>query len=619
MMNILHKILKSFNKNNNTPELHLTSTFSTYNQRNDCYKILLQQKETETLVTEVNIKIDKINELVLIANTTIDRKEFYSTIEEISKIFTELLDYEYKLDFPYSPSDLLKDFENKQENWIKLLEQRINIKENHEAKTKSVTINNMPDEISSNSKENTPDTTRDLNSDMALDDLDKENMICINSHEDESESSVNSYDVKELHPCNNEPQSLQYNIDENINQAIEHKSNLPESEPQNDLSKIYMYPSLALLNKHSHKELPKEELKSNALKILQVLFSFGIDAEIVDIFLGARFTRFEIQLGTGVRIKDVLHIKDDILLSLEAVSLHITAPIPGKTTIGIDVENKELSTVTLRSILESNEFNEFPSNLAIAIGKDISGNVIVDSLDNMYHLLIGGTTGSGKSIFINSVLMSILYKASPADVKLILIDTLGVNMSIYNHIPHLLSPVLTDSLKASAALRWCVGEMKERYNRFTIFDAKDLKSYNKAIEKHPCEDTFSKLPRIVIVIDDFSDLMIAFGNIIEENICKLAQMGRACGIHLIISTQRPSVDVITGTIKANLPTRIAFKVFSAIDSKTILDRKGAEDLLSDGDMLFYPQCARAPMRIQGTFVSDNEVCAVLDFLKNQKL
>lgn len=477
----------------------------------------------------------------------------------------------------------------------------------------------MPDEILSNSKENPPDTTRDLNSDMELVNLDKENTICINSHEDESESSVNSYDVKELHPYNNEPQSLQYNIDENISQTIEHKSNLLESEPQNDMSKIYMLPSLTLLNKITHKELPEEELRSNALKIMQVLLSFGINAEFVDFFIGARFTRFEIQLGTGVRIKDVLHIKDDILLSLEAVSLHITAPIPGKTTIGIDVENKELSTVPLRSILESNEFYEFPSNLTIAIGKDISGNVIVDSLDNMYHLLIGGTTGSGKSIFINSVLMSILYKASPTDVKLILIDTLGVNLSIYNHIPHLLVPVLTDCAKASAALRWCVDEMKERYNRFTVFEAKDLKSYNKAVEKYSCEDTFTKLPRIVIVIDDFSDLMNAFGNIIEENICRLAQMGRACGIHLVISTQRPSVDVITGTIKANLPTRIAFKVFSAIDSKTILDRKGAEDLFSDGDMLFYPQGARAPMRIQGAFVSDNEVCAVIDFVKKQML
>lgn len=638
-MNILHKILDSLNKknNNHSPELHLSATFPNYNQRNDCYKILIQQKETETLVSEANVKIDKINDLVLILNNTINRKEFYDTLEEISNIFTELLDYEYKLDFPYSTSTLLKDFENKKEKWIWRLEQRISEKE--KCKTKTVSLTNKRDDILSKSKENSINPTWNrLNSNTRLPDLDNNNEI----HENESTSPlyetdihskqflehnpnleilVNSHETEPSHQYNDKLESLHYDINENFNHTIEYKSNLTESEPQNDTPeqniKKYIFPSVELLIKQTQKELPSEELNAKALKLVETLLSFDIDAEIIDIFLGARFTRFEIQLGKGMRIKDVHRIKDNIQLSLETTNIHIEAPIPGRTTIGIDAENKELSIVSLRSILESNEFNQFPSNLTIAIGKDIAGNIIVDSIENMCHLLIGGTTGSGKSVFINSMLISILYKASPIEVKFLLIDTLGVNLSIYNHIPHLLLPVITDCIKASAALRWCVNEMKERYHHFAVFGVKDLQNYNKSIEKYSFNNTLAKLPRIVIVIDDFSDLMKVSNNIIEENICKLAQMGRACGIHLIISTQRPSVDVITGTIKANLPSRIAFKVFSAIDSKTVLDAKGAEDLLSEGDMLYYPQGARTPLRIQGTFISNKEVCDVLDFLNRQ--
>lgn len=338
----------------------------------------------------------------------------------------------------------------------------------------------------------------------------------------------------------------------------------------------------------------------------------------MDISHGARFTRFEVQIGKGVRIKDILKIEDDIKLNLESANLHIEAPITGKTTIGIDVENKEFSAVTFKEMIESKEFQENPSDLAIAIGKDMAGNVIVESLENLCHLLIGGTTGSGKSVCINSIIMSILYKTDPGKVKLILIDTKAISLFMYNGIPHLMIPVVTDLRKATAALQWCVAEMADRYRKFSYFGVKDLKGYNAVAEKISSDDKSSQtMPSIVIIVDDFSDLMVVDNSSTEESVCRLAQMGRTCGIHLIISTQRPSVDVITGIIKANMPSRIAFNVFSAIDSRTILDTKGAEDLLSDGDMLFFPFGARKSIHAQGTFVSDKEIENVIEYIKKQ--
>jgi len=380
----------------------------------------------------------------------------------------------------------------------------------------------------------------------------------------------------------------------------------------------YFFPPTSLLNKNNNTGQSLEIIKQRALKLIQTLRIFGVDADIVDIECGSRFTRYEIQIGKGVRIKDIISIKDDIKLILETTNLHIEAPITGRTTIGIDAENDEFSLVTLREIIESDKFMNFPSNLALAIGKDITGSIVTESLDNMCHLLIGGIIGSGKSVCISSIIMSILYKAHPGDVKLLLIDTKAVSLTMYNGIPHLMIPVVTDLRKSTAALKWAVNEMMERYGKFGAFGVRDLKGYNKAAEKcYPNDKSLQKMPRIVIIIDDFSDLMIAYNSGAEESICRLAQMGRAAGIHLVISTQRPSVDVITGTIKANIPSRIAFNVFSAIDSRTILDTKGAEDLLSDGDMLFYPQGTRVPMRVQGAYVSDMEIISVINFLKNQ--
>ena len=380
----------------------------------------------------------------------------------------------------------------------------------------------------------------------------------------------------------------------------------------------YLFPPISLLNKSFDLEDCWEEVRQRTESLKQTFRIFGVNADIVDISHSARFTRLEIQIGKGVRIRDILKIEDDIKLNLQATHLYIEAPIPGRTTIGIDVENRELAIVTFREMIESKEFREFPSNLALAIGKDITGNIIVESLENMCHLLIGGTTGSGKSVCINSIIMSILYKADPNEVKLILIDTKAVNLYMHNGIPHLLIPVVTDLRKTTAALQWCVTEMTERYRRFAYFGVRDLQGYNKAVEKHFSDnEPLQKMPSIVIIIDDFSDLMIGYKNEVEESICRMAQMGRACGIHLIISTQRPSADVITGTIKANIPSRIAFNVFSAIDSRTILDTKGAENLLGDGDMLFCTLGQRTPLRVQGTFVSDEEITNVIDFVKNQ--
>lgn len=411
-------------------------------------------------------------------------------------------------------------------------------------------------------------------------------------------------------------------IAEKEKKPLGHKTELGNiAMPEDKLKPFkYIFPPVELLDKKQDSENGMSEVEQCKVKLKRTFEVFGIKADIVNILQGARFTRFEIQIGKGVRIKDILKIEDDIKLNLEAANIHIEAPIPGRTTIGIDVENKELFTVSFMEIIESKVFSEFPSNLAVAIGKDIAGNVIVESLENMCHLLVGGTTGSGKSVCINSIIMSILYKADPSEVKLVLIDTKAVNLYVYNGIPHLMIPVVTDLKKASAVLNWGTAEMDDRYRKFSHYGVRDLENYNKAAEKcFTTDKSLKKLPSIVIIIDDFSDLMIGYKNEVEENVCRLAQMGRACGIHLIISTQRPSVDVITGIIKANIPSRIAFNVFSAIDSRTMLDVKGAEKLLGDGDMLFYPQGQRTPLRVQGTFVSDEEIENVIHFVKKQTL
>ena len=387
--------------------------------------------------------------------------------------------------------------------------------------------------------------------------------------------------------------------------------------------KAYMFPPLSRLQKGVFSAgNSARELKETAMRLQQTLRTFGVNVTVTDISQGPSVTRYELQPEQGVKVSRIVNLADDIKLNLAATDIRIEAPIPGKAAVGIEVPNKENGTVALRDLLETKEFKEFQSNLAFAVGKDIGGKSVVTDIAKMPHMLIAGATGSGKSVCINTLIMSILYKAHPDDVKLIMIDPKKVELGVYNGIPHLLIPVVTDPKKASAALHWGVSEMEDRYRKFEENHVRDLKGYNKKVEamlESGMPDAPAKLPQIVIIVDELADLMMVAPGEVEESICRLAQLARAAGIHLIIATQRPSVDVITGLIKANMPSRVAFAVSSGVDSRTILDQVGAEKLLGRGDMLFYPQGYTKPARIQGAFVSDKEVEDVVDFLKNQTI
>lgn len=409
------------------------------------------------------------------------------------------------------------------------------------------------------------------------------------------------------------------------------KGNSPaEDQIHKDIAKAakqppaeYRIPPLGLLQKgKAATGDSSRELKETAMRLQQTLNTFGVKVTITDISQGPSVTRYELQPEQGVKVSKIVGLADDIKLNLAATDIRIEAPIPGKAAIGIEVPNKENMTVALRDLLESKEFQEFNSNIAFAVGKDIAGKTVVADIAKMPHMLIAGATGSGKSVCINTLIMSILYKAHPDDVKLIMVDPKVVELSVYNGIPHLLIPVVTDPKKASAALHWGVSEMEDRYRKFADYNVRDLKGYNKKIETMPVpegEEAPKKMPQIVIIVDELADLMMVCPGEVEESICRLAQLARAAGIHLIIATQRPSVDVITGLIKANMPSRVAFSVSSGVDSRTILDMNGAEKLLGKGDMLFYPQGYSKPARVQGAFVSDKEVSDVVDYLKNQAL
>lgn len=387
--------------------------------------------------------------------------------------------------------------------------------------------------------------------------------------------------------------------------------------------KKYIFPPLSRLQKGAAANGDSTKLlRETATRLQQTLNTFGVRVTITDISQGPAVTRYELQPEQGVKVSKIVGLADDIKLNLAATDIRIEAPIPGKAAVGIEVPNKENSMVALRDLLESKEFKEFPSNLSFAVGKDIAGKTVVADIAKMPHMLIAGSTGSGKSVCINTLIMSILYKAHPDDVKLIMVDPKVVELSVYNGIPHLMIPVVTEPKKAAAALQWGVAEMTDRYKKFADFNVRDLKGYNKKLETMkaaPGEEVPAKMPQIVIIVDELADLMMVAAGEVEEAICRLAQLARAAGIHLIIATQRPSVDVITGLIKANMPSRVAFAVSSGVDSRTILDMNGAEKLLGKGDMLFYPQGYPKPARVQGAFVSDKEVSDVVDFLKNQTL
>ena len=376
----------------------------------------------------------------------------------------------------------------------------------------------------------------------------------------------------------------------------------------------YEYPPIELLGKGAKKSLKggAKALTDTATKLQKTLYSFGVSAKVENVSVGPAITRYELKPAEGVRVSKIANLADDIALNLAAETIRIEAPIPGKQAVGIEVPNKEKEAVHLREVLESEEFQENKSKLSVALGKDVAGNVQLADIAKMPHVLIAGSTGSGKSVCINTIITSIIYNAKPSEVKMVMVDPKVVELSVYNGIPHLLIPVVTDPKKAAGALAWAVQEMDNRYNLFAGKGVRDLKGYNNAIEK---ENGVGKLPQIVIIVDELADLMMVAAKDVEEAICRLAQKARAAGMHLVIATQRPSVDVITGLIKANVPSRIAFAVSSQVDSRTILDSVGAEKLLGKGDMLFFPSGAPKPVRVQGAFVSDDEVEKIVDFVK----
>ncbi|WP_066453885.1 FtsK/SpoIIIE family DNA translocase [Anaerotruncus rubiinfantis] len=405
-----------------------------------------------------------------------------------------------------------------------------------------------------------------------------------------------------------EPPADKGKPDEGIQLELAQEASIP-------VQPIYIKPSLGLLREPRQKAGSNvtDEMKQNAQRLVDTLASFGVQTRIVDISRGPAVTRYELQPSAGVKISRITGLADDIALNLAAAGVRIEAPIPNKAAVGIEVPNKVISAVSIREIIDSSEFMDAKSKLTVALGRDIAGNTTVADIGKMPHLLIAGSTGSGKSVCINSIIISLLYKSTPDEVRFLMIDPKVVELGVYNGIPQLLVPVVTDPKKAAGALSWAVTEMLKRYKLFADNSVRDLSSYNHLAEK---TEGMQKLPQVVIIIDELADLMMAAPNEIEDYICRLAQMARAAGMHLIIATQRPSVDVITGVIKANIPSRIAFAVSSQVDSRTILDMGGAEKLLGRGDMLFNPVGAPKPVRVQGCFVTDEEIENVIAFIKN---
>ncbi len=381
---------------------------------------------------------------------------------------------------------------------------------------------------------------------------------------------------------------------------------------------IFPYPGLLKIPEESSNGMTDDDLRNTAAKLQDTLKSFNVNVQMGAVTCGPTVTRYELFPEQGVRVNKITNLADDLKLSLAAQSIRIEAPIPGKSAVGIEVPNPEPGSVGFRELLESEEFTKSKSPVTFAVGKDIGGKIIITDIAKMPHLLIAGATGSGKSVCINTLIMSILYKANPDDVKLIMIDPKVVELSVYNGIPHLFCPVVTDPKEASAALNWAVREMMDRYNKFTELGVRNITGYNKKIKtvEDPEAAGYVKMPSLVIIVDEFADLMMVASKEVEDAVCRLAQLARAAGIHLVLATQRPSVNVITGIIKANIPSRIAFSVSSAIDSRTILDKSGAEKLIGKGDMLFFPSGYSEPVRVQGAFVSDKEVSDVVEFLRN---
>ncbi|MFV0503223.1 MAG: DNA translocase FtsK [Lachnospirales bacterium] len=457
------------------------------------------------------------------------------------------------------------------------------------------------DDLDENNINEDEHSTYDNSSELSkINDIDKADIE--EYPEDYEEEYEGKYEIEEIE------ETEETDIDDNDNYFKDFEE---KYKPENY---IYDFPSVDFLienPKEKIETLSKKDLYDNAKKLEETLQSFNVKATVVGVNKGPTVTRYEVQPASGVKVNKISSLADDLALNLAAESIRIQAPIPGKNVVGIEVPNEICEPVYIKDILKDQKFKNFHSKLAFGVGKDITGNIIVADLGDMPHLLIAGATGSGKSVCINTLIVSLLYKSSPEDVKLILIDPKVVELSIYNGIPHLLIPVVTDPKKAAGSLNWAVNEMEKRYNLFAAENVRDLKGYNAKLE----EKGQYKEPSIVIIIDELADLMMNAPKEVEISICRIAQKARAAGIHLIIATQRPSVDIITGVIKANIPSRLAFAVSSHTDSKTILDTVGAEKLMGKGDMLFYPRGTSEPRRLQGPFITDDEVKKITDYLK----
>ena len=440
----------------------------------------------------------------------------------------------------------------------------------------------------------------------------------INIHISEEDNTLDEYNVELFNNIKHSSTKHNKGITESEKNVVTKEIDTMLNTSKENSIKIYTYPKLDLLNNNAKSKMKnedKQDLFDNANKLEDTLMSFGVEAKVLQVTKGPSVTRFEIQPSPGVKVSKIVNLQDDIALGLAASAVRMEAPIPGKSAIGIEVPNKKQTPVFLREVLDSKEFQESTKKISFALGKDITGTCIVGDLSEMPHMLIAGATGSGKSVCINSLIVSLLYKYSPDEIKLLMIDPKVVELSIYNGIPHLLIPVVTEPKKAAGALNWAVNEMDKRYELFTKYKVKNIKSYNQQVDKGFISE---KLPYIVLIVDELADLMMTCPNDVEDYICRLAQKARAAGIHLIIATQRPSVDVITGVIKANIPSRISFAVSSGVDSRTILDQTGAEKLLGRGDMLYSPMGANKPLRIQGAFISEEEVENVVDFIKSSE-
>lgn len=521
-------------------------------------------------------------------------------------IFLCLYIISFILIFQVSLSSVFKGVNSKSKDFTK----KINVKDGSQDKKEKMYSepNYKDDEDSKKDKfiKNVTNKIKILDFMKSKDDIE-------DSRDKDKKEEINIVDSSEdtnSRESSNMPLEDAVSIDEELNKKLDHESKNPIVD--------YTYPGLELLKENNKSKLgkqDKQELLENANKLEETLSSFGVEAKVIQVSKGPSVTRFELQPSVGVKVSKIVNLADDIALNLAASAVRIEAPIPGKSAVGIEVPNKVLTPVYLREVIESDKFTNFNKGLAFALGKDISGNCAVADIAGAPHLLIAGATGSGKSVCINSLILSILYKYSPENVKLLMIDPKVVELSIYNGIPHLLIPVVTDPKKAAGALNWAVNEMDKRYDLFAQNNVRSIESYNKLYEKGKIDN---KLPYVVIIIDELADLMMVSASDVENYIARLAQKARAAGMHLVIATQRPSVDVITGMIKANIPSRISFAVSSSIDSRTILDMSGAEKLLGKGDMLFFPSGDSKPTRIQGAFISESEVEKVVENIKKSQ-